>query len=181
GARADERARRPQDRRVHGPDGDGARPRRGGAAGLLRRRGRPRARHPRRPRLRQSGRDLPANLLRPGPLHRPGPRPRPAPRTRERRRPGLPRAAPVDRRGAAEALTMRWLAQTIAISGVNLRSLGQRLGSSSVAVVGLAGVVAVFVAVLSIAERFPRVMERGASPDTALVLRAGSDTEMASG
>jgi len=76
---------------------------------------------------------------------------------------------------------MRWLAQTVAISSVNVMSLGQRLGSSSVAVVGFAGVVAVFVAVLSIAEGFQRVMARGVSPDTALVLRAGSDTEMSSG
>jgi putative ABC transport system permease protein len=42
-------------------------------------------------------------------------------------------------------------------------------------------VVAVFVAVLSIAEGFRRVMERGVSPGNALVLRAGSDTEMSSG
>jgi putative ABC transport system permease protein len=35
--------------------------------------------------------------------------------------------------------------------------------------------------VLSIAEGFQRVMERGASPDVALVLRTGSDTEMSSG
>ena len=76
---------------------------------------------------------------------------------------------------------MHWLEQTLAVTLVNLRSLGQRLGSSSVAVAGFAGVVAVFVAVLSIAEGFRQVMERGASPLTAIVLRAGSDTEMSSG
>ena len=76
---------------------------------------------------------------------------------------------------------MRWLAQTLAITGVSLKSLGQRVGSSTVAVAGFAGVVAVFVAVLSIAEGFSRVMERGTSPGTALVLRAGSNTEMSSG
>jgi putative ABC transport system permease protein len=75
---------------------------------------------------------------------------------------------------------MRWLAQTIAVTMVNVRSLRQRIGSSSVAVVGFAGVVAVFVAVLSIAEGFQRVMERGMSTGTALVLRAGSDSEMSS-
>jgi putative ABC transport system permease protein len=78
-------------------------------------------------------------------------------------------------------VTLRWLAQALAVTSVNLRSLGQRAGSSAVAVVGFAGVVAVFVAVLSIAEGFQRVMERGVSPGTALVLRAGSDTEMSSG
>lgn len=75
---------------------------------------------------------------------------------------------------------MRWLTQTIAVTSVNLRSLGQRAGSSSVAVVGFAGVVAVFVAVLSIAEGFQRVMEQGMSTGTALVMRAGSDSEMSS-
>jgi putative ABC transport system permease protein len=78
-------------------------------------------------------------------------------------------------------MTMRTLAQTLAVTMLNLRSIRQRIGSSAVAVVGFAGVVAVFVAVLSIAEGFRRVMERGVSPDTALVLRAGSDTEMSSG
>jgi putative ABC transport system permease protein len=76
---------------------------------------------------------------------------------------------------------VRWLTQTIAVTAMNLRSLGQRVGPSSVAVVGFACVVAVFVAVLSIAEGFRRVMERGVSPDVALVLRTGSDTEMSSG
>jgi putative ABC transport system permease protein len=75
---------------------------------------------------------------------------------------------------------MRGLSQTVAVTIVNLRSLGQRLGSSAVAVVGFAGVVAVFIAVLSIAEGFRKVMESGVSPDVALVLRAGSDTEMSS-
>ena len=76
---------------------------------------------------------------------------------------------------------MRWLTQTAAITAMNLRSLGQRVGASSVAVVGFACVVAVFVAVLSIAEGFRRVMESGMSSDVALVLRTGSDTEMSSG
>jgi putative ABC transport system permease protein len=76
---------------------------------------------------------------------------------------------------------VRWLTQTVAVTAMNLRSLGQRVGPSSVAVVGFACVVAVFVAVLSIAEGFRRVMERGASPDVALVLRTGSDNEMSSG
>jgi putative ABC transport system permease protein len=76
---------------------------------------------------------------------------------------------------------VRWLTQTLAVTTMNLRSLPQRLAASSVAVVGFACVVAVFVAVLSIAEGFRRVMERGSSPDVALVLRTGSDTEMSSG
>jgi putative ABC transport system permease protein len=76
---------------------------------------------------------------------------------------------------------MRWLSQVFSVTAVNLKSLGQRLGSSTVAVVGFAGVVAVFIAVLSIAEGFRAVMASGGSEDTAIVLRSGSDDEMASG
>ena len=46
------------------------------------------------------------------------------------------------------------ISQTIAVTGVTLRSIGQRLGSSAVAVLGIAGVVIVFTAVFSIAEGF---------------------------
>ena len=62
-----------------------------------------------------------------------------------------------------------------------LRSLPRRIGSSTVAVVGISGVVIVFVAVLSIAEGFQRTLLVTGSPDTVIVLRAGSDTEMTSG
>jgi putative ABC transport system permease protein len=73
------------------------------------------------------------------------------------------------------------LSQIIAVTGVNLRSLGQRLGSSAVAVVGIAGVVVVFLAVLSIAEGFKAAMTEVGDPQTVIVMRAGSDTEMSSG
>lgn len=75
---------------------------------------------------------------------------------------------------------MGWLNQTLAVTVLNLKSIPQRLGSSLVAVAGFAGVVAVFVAVLSIAEGFRRVMETNTDAGTAIVLRAGSDTEMSS-
>ena len=45
------------------------------------------------------------------------------------------------------------LSQIIAVTGVNLRSIRQRLGSSAVAIIGIAGVVVVFLGVLSIARR----------------------------
>jgi putative ABC transport system permease protein len=73
------------------------------------------------------------------------------------------------------------LRQVFAVTGVNIRSIRQRLGSSSVAVVGIAGVVLVFVAVLSIAEGVDATMKSSGDPNTVLVLRAGSDTEMTSG
>jgi putative ABC transport system permease protein len=76
---------------------------------------------------------------------------------------------------------MTWISQTLAVTGVTLRSIPQRLGSSVVATIGIAGVVIVFTAVLSIAEGFRAAMRGTGDPQTVIVLRAGSDTEMTSG
>lgn len=76
---------------------------------------------------------------------------------------------------------MGWISQVVAVTALNIRTIRQRLGSSAVAVVGIAGVVIVFIAVLSIGEGFRKVLIDTAYPDTALVLRAGADTEMTSG
>lgn len=76
---------------------------------------------------------------------------------------------------------INWLSQVLAVIGLNLRTLGQRRGASLATVFGVAGVVAVLVAVLSIAEGFRKTMTGAGSPDTAIVLRSGSDTEMTSG
>ena len=72
----------------------------------------------------------------------------------------------------------RWVGQTVTIIGLGLRSLPQRAGSSMVAVVGITGVVITFVAVLSIAEGFNAVMANAGSPDTAIVMRGGSNAEL---
>jgi len=74
----------------------------------------------------------------------------------------------------------QWLAQTAAITAVNVRSIPQRLGSSSVAIIGIAGVVVVFVAVLSIAQGFRAAMTTAGDPATVIVMRAGTDSEMSS-
>jgi len=76
---------------------------------------------------------------------------------------------------------MNWISQTLAVTGVTLRSIGQRLGASIVAIIGIAGVVVVFIAVLSIAEGFAKAMRGTGDPRTVIVLRSGSDTEMTSG
>lgn len=73
------------------------------------------------------------------------------------------------------------LSQIMAVTGVNIRSIPARLGSSTVAVIGIAGVVLVFVAVLSIAEGVNATMKASGDPNLVLILRAGSDTEMTSG
>lgn len=74
----------------------------------------------------------------------------------------------------------QWLSQTAAITAVNARSITQRLGSSAVAVIGIAGVVVVFVAVLSIAQGFRAAMTTAGDPSTVIVMRAGTDSEMSS-
>src|ERR671913_1550724 len=76
---------------------------------------------------------------------------------------------------------MNWISQVLAVTGVTLRSIPQRIGSASVAVIGIAGVVIVFTAVLSIAEGFQAAMRGTGDPQTVIVMRSGSDTEMTSG
>ncbi len=76
---------------------------------------------------------------------------------------------------------MGGLRQIAAVTFLNLRTIPQRLGSSAVAVVGIAGVVVVLVAVLSIAEGFFAAMQSAGSPTRALIMRSGADSEMTSG
>jgi putative ABC transport system permease protein len=72
------------------------------------------------------------------------------------------------------------LVQSIVVTALNLRTLPNRLSASGVAMVGMAGVVAVLVSVLSIAEGIRTTMGSTGSPDTAIVLRTGSESEMTS-
>lgn len=76
---------------------------------------------------------------------------------------------------------MGWLTQTLAVTALNIRTIPQRLASSGVAIIGIAGVVVVFVSVLSIATGFSAAMRESGSPDRALVMRSGADSEMTSG
>jgi putative ABC transport system permease protein len=74
-----------------------------------------------------------------------------------------------------------WLSQVVSVTHVNLRSIPERKGAVLAATVGIAGVVAVFVGVLSIAEGFRAAMKVSGSQDVAIVLRNGADSEMTSG
>ncbi|MGB6365499.1 MAG: ABC transporter permease, partial [Thermoanaerobaculia bacterium] len=76
---------------------------------------------------------------------------------------------------------MNWFSQVVSVTGFSLRTLPERKGSSVAAVFGIAGVVAVMVGVLSIANGIIRTMKNSAAPENAIVLRSGSDTEMMSG
>ncbi len=76
---------------------------------------------------------------------------------------------------------MTTLTQLFSVAWYNLRSLPERKAAALTAAVGIAGVVGVLVGVLAIAEGFRRAMTVSGSPDVAVVLRSGSDSEMTSG
>lgn len=76
---------------------------------------------------------------------------------------------------------MNVFSQTVAVTMLNLRTIPRRLGSSGVAIIGIAGVVIVLVSVLSIAQGFSAAMEQSGSASRALIMRSGADSEMTSG
>jgi putative ABC transport system permease protein len=76
---------------------------------------------------------------------------------------------------------LNWLRQVASLTQFNLKSIWGHKGSAAAAVFGIAGVVAVLVAVLSIAQGFQHAMTVSGSPETAIVMRSGADTEMMSG
>src|SRR5271163_3349750 len=63
----------------------------------------------------------------------------------------------------------------------NIRSVRARWTSTIVAVLGIAGTVGVFVAMLSLAKGFQATLVASGSPDNALIVRAGATSEMTSG
>src|SRR5690242_8353910 len=75
---------------------------------------------------------------------------------------------------------LRWMSQTLAVASLSVRTIPQRASSSAVAMIGIAGVVIVFVAVLSIGEGFRAAMADAGAPDRAVVMRSGADSEMTS-
>jgi putative ABC transport system permease protein len=76
---------------------------------------------------------------------------------------------------------INWFSQITSITKFGLMSLPQRRGSVAATVIGIAGVVAVLVGVLSIAAGFKQAMAVSGSPDGAIVMRSGADSEMVSG
>lgn len=76
---------------------------------------------------------------------------------------------------------MSALNQIFAITLMNLKSIPQRLGSSMVIVVGIAGVVAVLVALLSMAKGFESTLKGTGNPARVIVMRGGATDEMSSG
>jgi putative ABC transport system permease protein len=68
--------------------------------------------------------------------------------------------------------------QLFAVLSMSLQSLPQRLGASSVIVIGIAGVVAVLVSVLAMAAGFRHTLADSGRADRVIILRGGSDAEL---
>lgn len=68
--------------------------------------------------------------------------------------------------------------QAASVTWVGVSTLPQRLGSSSVVVVGIAGVVGVLVALLAMGEGFQATMKQTGNDETAIVMRSGALAEL---
>lgn len=73
------------------------------------------------------------------------------------------------------------LRQAFAITGLSVRSIPERWAPSLVIVIGLAGVVAVFTALLAMSAGFESTLKSTGRHDAAIILRGGSDAELNSG
>ncbi len=70
--------------------------------------------------------------------------------------------------------------QAASVTGVGISTLRQRLGSSAVIVVGIAGVVGVLVALLAMGEGYSQTLRKTGNDDTAIVMRGASASEVMS-
>jgi putative ABC transport system permease protein len=73
------------------------------------------------------------------------------------------------------------LRQTTAVTAINIKSIPERWALSAVIVIGLAGVVAVFTALLAMAVGFEKTLTATGRNDVAFILRGGSQSELNSG
>src|SRR6516225_8281583 len=81
---------------------------------------------------------------------------------------------------AAWMLVTRRGQQAGSVTSVGISTLGQRLGSSAVIVIGIAGVVGVLVTLLAMAEGYSQTLRNTGSSDTAIVMRGASASEVMS-
>jgi len=75
---------------------------------------------------------------------------------------------------------MNTFKQIGAVTSISFSTLPQRFGTSLVIVIGIAGVVAVLLSVLAMATGFQKTLSSTGRDDRALVLRGGSNSELAS-
>lgn len=76
---------------------------------------------------------------------------------------------------------INWFSQITAVTWFGICTIPRRKGSAITAAFGIAGVVAVFVGVLSIAQGFRRAVTATGRDDIVVVLRDGANNEMSSG
>ena len=81
---------------------------------------------------------------------------------------------------AAWLLATRRGRQALSVANVGISTLRQRLGATAVIVVGIAGVVGVLVALLSMADGYAETLRKTGGTDTAIVMRGASSAEVAS-
>jgi putative ABC transport system permease protein len=70
--------------------------------------------------------------------------------------------------------------QLVTVTAMNLRNLPARLGTSLVAIIGIGGVVAVLVSLLSMGEGFRAALDLSGRDNVAMILRGGSADELSS-
>ena len=75
---------------------------------------------------------------------------------------------------------MSALTQIAAVSAMNIRSLPQRIGTSSVVVIGIAGVVAVLVSVLAMSTGLVKTLQSAGLENRVIVVSTGSNSELLS-
>src|ERR1700688_4726418 len=68
--------------------------------------------------------------------------------------------------------------QLTAVILMSLQTLPQRMGASSVIVIGIAGVVAVLISVLAMGAGFQHTLADSGRDDRVIILRGGSDAEL---
>ena len=84
------------------------------------------------------------------------------------------------------ALLVAWLTftpsgrQTRSVIRIGIATIPQRLGSSAVVVVGIAGVVGVLVALLAMGAGFEQILKQTGADDTVIVLHSGAESEATS-
>ena len=70
------------------------------------------------------------------------------------------------------------LREALAITGISIKSIPERWAPSLVIVIGLAGVVAVFTALLAMATGFESTLKATGRSDAVIIMRGGSDAEL---
>jgi putative ABC transport system permease protein len=70
--------------------------------------------------------------------------------------------------------------QVVSVTTMNIQSIPSRLGTSMVIVIGIAGVVGVLVALLSMAKGFELTLATTGRADRAIIMRGGSNDELSS-